>query len=358
MSHQLRVRPDKIGSVCAPFALPPYLTVGSEPVSGEGVAVIGRVLEVARTYQELELRSGRPALLVPGNLIVGVLGARAALRGFCGRVPSRAARGDVLQLLNKGGVIGVSEGATVGLGVPTQLEIVGVPLRQGQPLRLSDYALEPVSKLPPKLPPVLAVAATCMHAGKTTAAGVVIRHLVGRGLVVHAGKATGVAAAADLLSFADNGAAETLSFLQAGLPSTCYHDDVPQITRTLLAHLAHGGPDVIVLELGDGLLGAYGVDAILDDPGLAGCFTGALVAANDVIGGYAVGQVLKERGVKVAAVTGPATDNTAGRLKLNALGLAAANVHQQASELCRMVERCLGLPADPADPEVLEEAEQ
>jgi len=182
-----------------------------------------------------------------------------------------------------------------------------------------------------------------MHAGKTTAAGVVIHHLTSHGLRVHAGKATGVAALADVLVFADNGAAVTLSFLDAGLPSTCYHNDVPTVARTLLAHLAAEEPDVIVLELGDGLLGAYGVDALIEDWDLAARFSGALVAANDIIGGWSAANRLKERGIAVCAITGPATDNQAGRLKLRELGYAAANIFQQPGEVCELVAKTLGV---------------
>ena len=341
--EELRVRPDKFGSVCAPFEFGPYISVSPQLTAEEGVAVVGRVKNVSRTYGHLELRSGRPALLIPGDLIVGVLGNRAALRGFCGSVPERVERGDELWLLNKGGVIGESSGATVGLGEPIRLEAVGTPMRDGKPLRLRDYALELIATLPEPMPPVLMVAATCMHVGKTTAAGVVIRDLTSRGYRIHAGKATGVAAIADLLSFADNGAAQTLSFVDVGVPSTCGHEDVPEITRTLLALLTAEMPDAIVLELGDGLLGAYGVDAILDDAQLAACSSTALVAANDIIGGYSAATRLQECGISVAAITGPATDNRAGSDRLEALGFQAKNIFFQPTEVCALVRQGLGL---------------
>ncbi|MCA9664901.1 MAG: hypothetical protein KC503_04910 [Myxococcales bacterium] len=342
-THTLRVRPDKIASVCSPFELGPYLSLRRQPVAEEGAAVVGRVLTVNQQYGHLELRSGRPAQLVPGDLIVGVLGARAALRGFCGRVPTKLEAGDELWLLNKGGVIGESDGATVGLGQPIRIEIIGTPERDDKPLRLSDYAMPRTRELPARMPPVLLVAATCMHSGKTTAAGAVTRFLTSAGLRVHAGKATGVAAVADLLVFADNGAQMTLSFLDAGAPSTCYRKDVPEITRTLLTHLAAEQPDAIVLELGDGLFGAYGVDEILDDKELAAATSTALVAANDVIGGWAAAERLRERGIAVASITGRATDNEAGRSKLRKLGYAANNIFQQAEELYRVCCEGLGI---------------
>ena len=341
-THPQRIRPDKAGSVCLPFGLGPYLTVGSRPLAEDGAAVVCRVLSSRSEYGYLELTSGRQALLVPGDLIVGALGNRAALRGFSGRVPSSLNTGDPLHLLNQGGVIGLSDSETVGLGEPIRLEVVGTPLRDGSPLRLADFALEPAEALPENLPPVIAVAGTCMNAGKTTAAAIVIRHLRGRGLRVHAGKATGVACIRDLLRFGDNGAAQTLSFLDCGLASTCYRDDVPAVTRTLLSHLAAESPEVIVLELGDGLLGRYGVDELIADEALARTFTGAILAANDVMGGWAAGTRLQELGIQVRVITGPATDNAVGRDKLEELGFPAANIFHEAERVCALATEGIG----------------
>jgi len=41
-----------------------------------------------------------------GDLIAGVLGERRALHGYSGVIPERVAPGDILHLLNLGGVIG------------------------------------------------------------------------------------------------------------------------------------------------------------------------------------------------------------------------------------------------------------
>ncbi len=335
-SHRLRVRPDKIGSVCGPFDVGPYLSISQQPVAGDGVAVLCRVKTARQEYGHLELCSGRTAILVPGDLILGVLGSRAALRGFCGRPPETLAVGDTLSLLNQGGVIGVSEGRTVGLGNPIELEVMGTPLREEQPLRLSDYALPVVERLPAQMPPVLGVWGTCMHAGKTTAAAVIIHYLRGQGKRVHAGKATGVACIRDLLLFSDNGASATASFLDCGVPSTCHQADVAGITRNLLGHLAAEEPDLIVLEMGDGLLGSYGVDEILADEELVGCFCGAVLAANDIIGGWAGATRLTEHGIEVRVITGPATDNLGGEQKLEQLGFPAANIFRDSARVCEL----------------------
>ncbi len=344
-AFEMRLRPHKIGSVCLPFDLGPYVNVHPKPLAEEGAAIACRVLTQRKEYGHLELPSGRTARLVPGDLIVGVLGSRAALRGFCGRPPATVKVGDVLHLLNMGGVIGVSEGDHAGLGSPIELEVLGVPVRNGKPLRLQDFAIEREPPLPTPMPPVLIIVGTCMHAGKSTAAAVITRSLRTRGRVVHAGKVTGVAAIQDILKFQDYGAHKTLSFLECGAPSTCYRNDVEEIARTLLGHLAQEAPDLILIEMGDGLSGEYGVDEILADPGFAKHVKGAVLAANDIIGAVAAARQLQALGIEVKAITGPATDNVAGTRRIERAGLPAANTLMEPGRLCDLATAGL-LPSE------------
>ena len=47
----------------------------------------------------------------------------------------------------------------------------------------------------------------------------------------------------------------------------------------MLTEMAAGKPDVIVFELGDGILGAYGVEAILDAPDIRELLTAVVLSA-------------------------------------------------------------------------------
>lgn len=327
---QLRLRPDKTGSACFPFDFGPYVKVDPKPECQEGTAVAVKVLNTREEYGHLELPSGRLSKLVPGDVVIGVLGNRAALRGFAGRVPESLQEGGELHLLNTGGVLGISTATTVGLGDPIRLQVLGTPLLADKPARLADYALPPTPPNPAQTRcPVVGVVGTCMNSGKSTAASVLIRHFRQAGLRVHAGKATGVGAIKDVLSFRDNGASLALSFLDCGVPSTAYRKDVPQVFANLVKHLAFESPDIVVIELGDGLLGEYGVDDILEDnPPFHSC----VVAANDVVGAVAATKRLQELGITPSVVTGPATDNIAGVQKLRSLGFPAANIMREPQE--------------------------
>ncbi len=87
----------------------------------------------------------------------------------------------------------------------------------------------------------------------------------------------------------------------------------PALTRPMLTEMARGQPDVIVFELGDGLLGTYGVQSILQDAAIKSALTAVVVSANDPVAAWGGIKLLRERfGIEPAAVTGPATDNLVG----------------------------------------------
>src|SRR4029453_18045945 len=110
---------------------------------------------------------------------------------------------------------------------------------------------------------------TCMEAGKTAAACAMIARMRHRGLVVDAFKATGVSLRRDILAFEDSGARHTAIFTDFGIVTTTPKNGPPR-PRTRRPERPAGRPDAIVFELGDGILGAYGVEAILDDPDVRG----------------------------------------------------------------------------------------
>ena len=84
--------------------------------------------------------------------------------------------------------------------------------------------------------PVVALAGTCMEAGKTAAAAAIISRMRHRGLVVDAFKATGVSLRRDIMAFEDAGARNTLIFTDFGIVSTTRKVG-PALTRTMLTEL-------------------------------------------------------------------------------------------------------------------------
>ena len=160
--------------------------------------------------------------------------------------------------------------------------------------------------------PVIALAGTCMDSGKTAAACAIVGRLRHLGLTVAACKATGVSLRRDVLAMEDAGATDTMIFSDLGVVTTTA-DNGPALTRSLLSELGLKQPDVIVLELGDGLLGAYGVAAILADEQIRKSFTAVVLCANDPVSAWGGARILRDSfDIEPTVVTGPATDNAVG----------------------------------------------
>lgn len=324
---------DKIASVAQHSELGHELRLSPDIPCEEGVLVAVRVLNNKTRYNQLELTSGRMATVTQGDVMVGALGHRNALRGYSGHLPTELAVGDSIQILNIGGVLGICDSANPDVGPPFDCEVLGTVLhfpylgeRIGIPARAGERALDMDAPLQTDGVPVIALAGTCMDSGKTAAACAIVGRLRHRGFDVAACKATGVSLRRDILAMEDAGASATMIFSDLGIVTTTA-DNGPALTRELLTGLASHHPDVIVLELGDGLLGDYGVEAILSDASIRDAFTAVVLCANDPVAAWGGARILREQyGIEPAVVTGPATDNAVGVKQISGrLGLPAIN---------------------------------
>jgi hypothetical protein len=342
---------DKIASVTQACGLSHEVRISPEIPSEEGVVLVVEVLTNKSTYNTLELTSGRMAKVGKGDIVVGALGHRKALFGYSGHVPESVQAGDVIQLLNIGGVLGVCDSVNPEKGRPFDCRVLGVVLhfpylgeRIGVPARVGYRRLDPAAKLETRGVPVVALAGTCMEAGKTAAACAIVARMRHRGLVVDAFKATGVSLRRDILAMEDAGARQSMIFTDLGIVTTTGTNG-PALTRTMLTELSAGKPDVIVFELGDGILGTYGVDAILEQPDIRAVLTGVILSANDPVAAWGGVKLLRERfHIEPCVVTGPATDNRVGvQLIEEQLGVAAFNAITDGAALGDRVIQVVGL---------------
>ncbi len=347
---------DKIGSATSPLKLAKTVSVIDEngaPKAGDVVVV--RALSESVTYGNLELPNGRLAKINRGDVLLGVLGKRRALKGFVGDVPDKIKTGDKLNLLNMGGVIGVCKGHHSSLSDAIEVEVLGIAVRDkgGNPrvskgantlgvefqsekpndsvelsdsevsaplltrgfppsiLNIADNALKPTDSLQ-KSAPIVIVAGTCMNSGKTVAATEIIKQAHHAGLKVAGAKMSGVAALRDTLNMQDSGAEWTASFLDCGLPSTVDYGDLSPVAKAILNHLNSFQPDLIVVELGDGIVGGYAVDSVLKDAEIKNAMQSFVFCAGDyvgVIGGIAV---VKNLGLEIDVIAGSVTDSQMG----------------------------------------------
>jgi hypothetical protein len=348
---------DKVASITQACGLSNEVRIATDNIpSEEGVVVVVEVLTNKSTYNTLELTSGRMAKVAKGDVVIGALGHRKALFGYSGHVPPSVRAGDIIQMLNIGGVLGICDSVNPDKGKPFDCRVLGVVLtfpylgeRIGVPARVGYKRLDPEAKLDTHGVPVVALAGTCMEAGKTAAACAVISRMRHRGLVVDAFKATGVSLRRDILAMEDAGARNSAIFTDLGIVTTTRANG-PALTRTMLTELSGGKPDVIVFELGDGILGTYGVDAILECPDIRAALTGVILSANDPVAAWGGVKLLRERfGVDPCVVTGPSTDNAVGvEIITSQMGVPAFNAMTNGAALGDRVIEAIGVKAGAA----------
>ena len=329
---------DKIASstaACAPESpvpLSPYV------VAQQGYLVAVRALDEKTTYDEVECRDGVFRHIEQGDVLVGTLGGRQALKGYSGRVPRHIAPGDTLHVLNLGGLIGECTAALPSLGAALPVEVLGAVMvqRNGQRVhaRIQEDALEWAHRLDASVPLVV-VSGTAMDTGKTEAACRIVEGLSRRGLQVGAAKLTGASLTRDVRRMQEHGAQAVATFTDAGIACTT-EDAITPVAKGIIRHLNATGPlDVIVAEMGDGFVGYYGVDDLLTDMELQSFTEAHVVTATDLAGASAAERTFRERyRTAITAITGPVTDNAVGRRYVeHRIGVTALNALQQGEAL-------------------------
>lgn len=340
----MKVLLNKIASATRNCKLSREVTLSPTIVAEEGSVLAVRALDRKAVYNEVEDVFGRMATVNEGDIVAGVLGQRRALQGYTGIVPASIAVGDIIHLLNLGGVIGLCTSFNPDVGPACRVEVLGQVLafphlgeRRGVPASIKANAL-PTSDHVATSVPIVAVSGTCMNAGKTYAVCEVIRGLTQRGFRVGAAKLTGVSLRRDTLKMEDVGAVRALSFNDAGIVSTRPETSLP-VARGIvnaLNTLVHGQrPDVIVVELGDGVMGEYGVQEILGAKDLMAHTVVHVLCANDPVGAWgAVRYFTETLGLRISVISGPQTDNAVGREFVEqTLGVAAINARSQGDAL-------------------------
>ena len=174
---------DKIASVTQACGLGHEVRVATDEHScEEGVVWSSRSSPTSRPTT----RSSSPAAAWPrsrkGDVIVGALGHRKALFGYSGHVPESVKPGDIIQMLNIGGVLGICDSVNPDKGKPfdcrvhrraccsSRISASASACRRASAIAQLDYD----APLDTNGVPVVALAGTCMEAGKTAAACAIV----------------------------------------------------------------------------------------------------------------------------------------------------------------------------------------
>src|SRR5205814_5702184 len=222
-------------------------------------------------------------------------------------------------------------------------EVLGLAMNGGDSvMNIADVAIPSRQRLGTSAPLVV-IAGACMNSGKTFAATEIIQLGTRAGWRVAAAKLSGVACLRDTLNMADHGAIATASFLDCGLPSTVGANDLAPVAKAIIARLNESAPDLIVIEMGDGILGGYSVESIFEDEELREAMSALVFCASDYVAAWGGIELFRRRGIKVDLVAGSVTDSKMGEDYIEReFNVPAANVRRNGTKLFEIVRTACG----------------
>lgn len=282
-----------------------------------GDVVLARVVTIGQ-HRRLESPVSRRQILFEGDEIVVAYGSRYAADQFHAVLPEDLGP---CHLAAAGGLASRVVDQHADIKDATVIEPVGLLSTSDGVVNLSAFAPHPVRPARSGTPgaggssrprvPVIAVVGTSMNSGKSTTLACLAHGLAAAGLTVHAGKATGTGAGNDANHYADAGAHHVVDFTDFGHPSTFglpfeeVRDVFATMTEVLAAPAEHGAPDVVLIEIADGLYQGETSRLLTDDAFRV--VDRVVFAAGDALGASGGIAALRALGCEPAVVSGVLT---------------------------------------------------
>jgi hypothetical protein len=102
--------------------------------------------------------------------------------------------------------------------------------------------------------------------------------------------------------------------------------------------LNEASPDLIVIELGDGILGGYSVETVFGDTELLEATAALVFCASDYVGAWGGIELLRRKGVDVDVISGSVTDSRMGEDYITTqFNVPAANARREGAKLFDLV---------------------
>lgn len=269
-----------------------------------GDVVVVRVEKIGY-HSGLVGRDNRKLRIYPGDQVVGVFGHRYATDAYEAIVDGT----EELSLLTAGGMIGTVRSAHREMSRATSVSFVGYGTdRDGRRVNLKERLFHSDDHVPGPKVPLIVVVGTGMNSGKTTVLSQTLHGLSRQGLRVAAGKLTGSVSNRDVDEMGAADAASVLDFSDFGFPSTYLTDpiELAALWHTILDSSAEIRPDVMLMEIADGLLQRE-TSLILRDPEFRRRVLGVLLAADSSLAALAGLDELHRLGYSVLGVSGAFT---------------------------------------------------
>jgi hypothetical protein len=276
---------------------------GSEKDPNVGDVGVFRIKKIGY-HRNIVCADNKKLRIYRGEQVVGIFGNRYATDALEGEVLGL----DNLSMLSAAGMVGTVKSKHHEFGKTTDVEFVGyLSDDQGSRLNLKHLKFNRRDEII-KPEHLIIVIGTGMNSGKTTSARLLIRALSERNVRVAACKLTGSISNRDQDEMRSAAAAVTLDFSDYGFPSTylCSKNELLELFNTMIYDLADAEPDVIVMEIADGVLQRE-TAMLLQDPFIRDVAEGIILSADSSTSALYASELLKKWGHRVVGVTGSIT---------------------------------------------------
>ena len=287
------IKPD---SVCISLTDPEPPRVGDVAlVSVDSISNHSHIVTSANERRRLYL----------GDRMIGVFGNRYATDAFEGELRSSGE----LSILTNAGLLGSVVSQNRNIKNPTRVSMRGYLCdAAGDRINLKSLLFRP--SVPDRVEPrVVLVVGTGMNSGKTTTAVRLVRELVRRQHRVAACKVTGSVSHRDLFEFRSASPALATDFSDYGFPSTylCDPEELGSLFHSMVADAQRVDPDVIVMEVADGVLQRE-TTMLLHNPAIAAHIAGVVLTAPCALSAIEGVRRIESAGHSVVAVSGIITN--------------------------------------------------
>lgn len=213
------------------------------------------IVDTVGKTNTLQLAGGSTIRLKPGQQFLGVFGNRRSLGILEGYLPDKPVQ--QLNLLGKGGLVGVVPEKKERGGGPTTLRLVGFACSSPEEvLNIRNLVTVPRAGTDPfSHKRVILSVGTSQYSGRTSSSASLVEGISSLKKKVAYLKITGMADQRDLDSCREKGATFVGDFTRVGYPSTYLlkEEELVAIFTSLLQLAYSYGPEVIIIELSDGM---------------------------------------------------------------------------------------------------------
>jgi molybdopterin-guanine dinucleotide biosynthesis protein len=257
-------------------------------------------------HKQLITKDDKKLRLYENDLFVGVFGNRYATDGFEGRVGKL----DKLSMLTGAGMVGTVKYRHKSIKKSTKLSFVGL-LKDENGNTVNLKKLNFHKSIPKQAPKnLILVVGSGMNSGKTTSASKLINGLSKEGKKIAACKLTGSVSNRDKNELSAASADYIIDFSDYGFPSTylCEKKELVELFQTMLSDIEKTSPDVIVMEIADGVLQRE-TKMILMDKKIRNLVKGVVLTAESAPSALFSSQQLQNWDHNVIAVSGAITSS-------------------------------------------------